>query len=79
MQRMYCPNHGPAPDFQQWLGPLAAASSVGVLASHVSKGNPYVTLAGAFLGLLTGAEAAKHCIYCGELLQIVDDINPLFS
>lgn len=79
MQRMVCPNHGPVPDAQQWLTPLGGASSMGVLANHLSKGNPYVTLAGVLFGFWTGAEAAKHCLQCGELLQIVDDINLLWG
>lgn len=79
MQQMICPNHGPAPISYSWLAPLAGASSMGALTNHISKGDPYLTLAGVLLGLWTGAQAAKHCPQCGAVLQVVDDINLLWG
>jgi hypothetical protein len=79
MRQLVCQTHGPAPDYLQWLAPIAGATSVGALAGQVSKGNPFVMFAGALGGLWLGAQGAKRCPQCGELLQVIDIIGPFLA
>jgi len=78
-QQMVCLTHGPVSDFYPLLALLSGAAGVGGLANQISKGHPIITLAGGLAGLWLGAQGAKRCPQCGELLQVIDIIEPFFG
>jgi hypothetical protein len=79
MRRTICPYHGPVSPAYQAGSPIAGALAFATLAHNLSKGNPLLTVLFGGLGLWLGLEAGGRCPQCGAVLQIVEDINPLFG